>query len=39
MMRMKEDLFKDRELAFDYMLPKETQDIEQKRYELNFFSN
>lgn len=24
MMRMKEDLFKDRELAFDYMLPKET---------------
>ncbi|TNV73396.1 hypothetical protein FGO68_gene7261 [Halteria grandinella] len=39
MIRMREDLFKDRELAFDYMLPKETQDIEQKRYELNFFSN
>lgn len=39
MIRMREDLFKDKELSFDYMLPKETQDIEQKRYELNFFSN
>ncbi len=31
MMRMKDELFKDRDLCIDYMLPKETQEQEMKR--------
>jgi hypothetical protein len=39
MLRLKEELLKDRDAAFDYMLPKETQEVEMKKQELCFFSN
>jgi uncharacterized protein YjcR len=39
MMSMRDELFKDRELCFDYMLPKETQELEQQKQVVNFYSN
>jgi hypothetical protein len=39
MLRLKEELLKDRDAAFDYMLPKESQEVEMKKQELCFFSN
>ena len=37
--KIKEELFKDKEKAFTFMLSKETAELDQKREELNFFSN
>lgn len=39
MLRLKDELLKDRDCAFDYMLPKETVELETKRQELCFYSN
>lgn len=39
MVRLKDELLKDQEAAFDYMLPKETLELEQKRQEACFYSN
>jgi hypothetical protein len=39
MMRIKDALLKDRDAAFEYILPKETHELETKRQELCFFSN
>lgn len=39
MVEMKEKLMKDKNLAYTYMLPKETQEYEQKKEELGFLTN
>lgn len=39
MVRLRDELLKDREAAFDYMLPKESAELEAKRQEVCFFSN
>lgn len=39
MVRLKDELLKDQEAAFDFMLPKDTQDVEYKRQEACFYSN
>ena len=39
MLRLKDELLKDRDAAFIYMLPKETAELEQKKQELCFYTN
>ena len=39
MLRLKDELLKDRDSAYDYMLPKESQELDAKRQELCFYSN
>lgn len=39
MIRLREELLKDREASFDYMLPKESQELDFKRQELCFYTN
>lgn len=39
MIRLREELLKDREAAFDYMMPKETQELDFKKQELCFYTN
>jgi hypothetical protein len=39
LLKLKDDLLKDKDRAFQYMLPKETKDVELKREELCFFTN
>ena len=38
-MRLRDELLKDHQSSLEFMLPKETQEVEQKRQELCFFSN
>jgi hypothetical protein len=39
MLRLKDELLKDKESAFEFMLPKETQEVEVKKHELMFYTN
>lgn len=39
LLKLKDDLLKDKERAFRYMLPKESADVDAKREELCFFTN
>lgn len=39
MLRLKEDLLKDKDASFEFMLPKETLEVESKKHELSFFTN
>lgn len=39
MIRMKDELLKDKDTAFEFMLPKETAEVEAKKHELMFYTN
>lgn len=39
MLRLRDELLKDQNAAFHYMLPKETEEVEQKKRDLSFISN
>jgi len=39
LLKLKDDLLKDKERAFLYMLPRETSEVDLKREELCFFTN
>lgn len=39
LLKLKDDLLANRDRAFNYMLPKETKEVELKREELSFFTN
>ena len=39
LLKLKDDLLKDKDRAFQYMLPKETKEVEMKREELCFYTN
>ena len=39
MLLVREEVLKDRDMAFDFMLPKETAELEVKKQELCFFTN
>lgn len=36
---MKDELLNNKDKAFKYMIPKDTNELEQKREELSFFTN
>ena len=37
--KLKEDIMKDKDRAFNYMLPNETAVVDRKRDEMSFFTN
>jgi hypothetical protein len=37
--KLKDELLRNKEKAFNYMMPKETNDLDEKREELSFFTN
>lgn len=37
--KLRDELVKNKDLAFQYMMPKETSELESKREELAFFTN
>lgn len=37
--KLRDDLLKNKDKAFNYMMPKETNDLDEKREELSFFTN
>lgn len=39
MLRLKDELLKDRESAYEYMLPKESMILDAQKQELCFYSN
>ena len=39
MIRMKDELLKDKETAYEFMLPKESAEVEAKKHELMFYTN
>jgi hypothetical protein len=39
LLKLKDDLLKDKDRAFLYMLPRETLEVDRKREELCFFTN
>ena len=39
MIRMKDELLKDKDTAYDFMLPKDTAEVEAKKHELMFYTN
>jgi hypothetical protein len=39
LLKLKDELLKDKEAAFTFMLPKESTDVDKKREELCFFTN
>ena len=39
LLKLKDDLLKDKDKAFQYILPRETKEVELKREELCFYTN